>query len=433
MLNKITQIFKIKDLRNKILFVFGAFAFFRFLAHIPIPGIDVGNLQAFFDQFRMLGILNIFTGGALERISVVMLGLGPYITASVILQLLTMIFPHLEKLYKEEGEVGREKFEQYSRILTVPLAALQSFAMLTFFAKQGAIAKLSFLEMLSAIITVTTGTMILMWLGELITAKGIGNGVSLLIFAGIVADFPSDIGSMIFEYKKFLEIGYTLQKAILFYILFFVMSLFIIAGVTLVQEAKREVPISYAKRIRGRMMYGGTSTYLPLSINPAGVMPIIFAISILTLPSMVANFFTGSQGLIGKIAKEVSVFFENSLVYGLLYFILVFAFTYFYTMVTFDPKSISENLQKSGGFIPGIRPGESTVKYLNYTLSRILPLGAFFLGIMAVMPNIVQAITKITAFQFLVGGTSVLILVSVALETIQQINAQLEMREYETL
>ena len=432
MLNKFLQVFKIRDLRNKILFILGVFAVFRFLAHIPIPGIESQNLQTFFAQFRMLGILNIFTGGALERVSIVMLGLGPYITAAVILQLLTLIFPQLEKMYKEGGEAEREKFEQYSRILTVPIAALQGFGMLTFFARQGAISSLSPMTMFNAILTVTTGTLLLMWFGELISEKGIGNGVSLLIFAGIVADFPSNTGSMISEYKKLLAQGTAFSKVFFFYFLFIIMCLFIITGVTFVNEAKREIPVSYAKRVRGRLIYGGASTYLPLSINPAGVMPIIFALSILTFPSMIANFLANNKTILGKIAQGMSLFFENPLVYTILYFILVFLFTYFYTLVTFDPKSISENLQKSGGFIPGIRPGESTAKHLKYTLNRILPLGALFLGIIAIMPNIVQSITKIKAFRFLVGGTSVLILVSVVLETIRAINAQLEMREYET-
>lgn len=432
MFNKVIQIFKIKDLRNKILFVLGIFVIFRILAHIPIPGIDAQKLKAFFEQFQILGILNIFTGGALERVSVVMLGLGPYITATIILQLLTMIFPQLEKLYKESGEEGRQKFEQYGRILTVPLAALQTFGMLTFFARQGAITELSPLTKLSAILTVTAGTIFLMWLGELITEKGIGNGVSLLIFAGIIADFPGSIQAMLSGYHQFLEVGYNKNLIFLFYFLFFLMALIIIAGVTLVNEARRQIPVSYAKRVRGRMVYGGTSTYLPLSVNPAGVMPIIFALSILTLPPMIANFFTGSTGFLGEIAKGVSAFFENPLASGILYFCLVFLFTFFYTMVTFDPKSISENLQKMGGFVPGIRPGESTAKYLNYILNRVLPFGALFLGLIAVMPSIVQAITKITAFSFLVGGTSILIMVSVILETVREINAQLEMREYET-
>jgi preprotein translocase subunit SecY len=419
----IIQIFKIKDLRNKILFVLGIFAIFRVLANIPVPGVNIENLRAFFQQFQIFGMVNIFTGGALERFSIVMLGLGPYIIATVILQLLTMVFPKLEELYREGGEEGREKFEQYGRILSVPLAMIQAFGMLTLFSRQGIIKSLSPLNTLSTIFTIAAGSTLLMWLGELISEKGIGNGVSLLIFAGIVADFPKNIGEMIVTFEK---------STIPSYIVFFAMALIILAGVTLVNESRKNIPVSYAKRVRGMRVYGGVSTYLPLNINPAGVMPIIFALSVLTFPSMIANFFSGSPGILGKISHSLLTIFNNQIFYGILYFLLVFLFTFFYTMVTFDPKSIAENLQKMGGFIPGIRPGESTAKHLSYTLNRILPIGALFLGIIALMPSIVQGITKVQAFRFLTGGTSLLIIVSVVLETIRQIKAQLEIREYES-
>lgn len=399
------------------------FAIFRLLANIPIPGINLEKLRQFFEQFKMLGLFNIFTGGALERFSIVMLGVGPFIIATVILQLLTMVFPSLEKMYKEGGEEGRRKFTQYGRILTVPLSALQSFGMLTLFSRQGIISQFSFLPFISAIFTITAGTMLLMWLGELISEKGIGEGVSLLIFAGIVADFPRNIGALI--------AGFDLSK-IFSYLLLLFMIFFIIFCVTLVNESKREIPVSYAKRVRGTRIYGGASTYLPLSLNPAGVMPIIFALSILTFPSMIANFFAASQGIFGQISRGIVLTFENPIFHGVFYFLLVFLFTFFYTMVTFDPKSISENLQKMGGFVPGIRPGKSTADYLSFILNRILIFGAIFLGLIAIMPSLVQAITKIEAFSFLVGGTSVLILVSVVLETFERIKAELEMREYET-
>ena len=417
------QIFKMKDLRNKILFVLAIFAIFRILANIPIPGVNIENLRAFFQQFQMLGILNVFTGGALERFSIVMLGLGPYIISTVILQLLTMIFPQLEELYREGGEEGRAKFEQYGRILAVPLAILQAFGMLTLFSRQGIIGAMSPLTKISAILTITAGSLFLMWLGELISEKGIGNGVSLLIFAGIIADFPRNIGQMIATYEP---------SMIPSYFGFFGMALIILAGVTLISEARRNIPVSYAKRVRGVRMYGGVSTYLPLNINPAGVMPIIFALSILTFPPMIANFLGASPGFLGKIAHEVSNLFNNHFIYGILYFILVFAFTFFYTMITFEPKSISENLQKMGGFIPGIRPGESTAKFLSYVLNRILPIGALFLGFVALAPSIIQGVTKVATFSFLVGGTALLIIVSVVLETVREIKAQLEMREYES-
>ena len=420
---RVIQIFKIQDLRNKILFVLGIFAVFRIMANIPIPGINAENLKNFFDQFQMFGLLNMFTGGALDNLSIVMLGLGPYITAVIIFQLLTMIFPQLEKMYKEEGEAGRQKFNQYCRIATVPLAALQGYGMLTLFQRQGVIGGLSPTLLFTSILTIAAGALFLMWLGELISEKGIGNGISLLIFAGIVADFPNNIRQMVVTYDP---------ANIPSYLLFFSMALLIIAGVVLINEARRNIPVSYAKRVRGMKMYGGVSTYLPLNVNPAGVIPIIFALSIMLFPSMIANFLGGAGGTIGSIAQSIGAAFQNPWVHGILYFLLVCLFTYFYTAVTFDPKAIATNLQKMGGFIPGIRPGESTANFMYYILNRVLLIGALFLGTIAVAPSIVGGITGVMVFQFLIGGTALLIVVSVALETMRQIRAQLQMREYES-
>ena len=404
----------------------GIFAIFRIMANIPIPGINAENLKNFFEQFQMFGLLNMFTGGALDNLSVVMLGLGPYITAVIIFQLLTMIFPQLEKMYKEEGEAGRQKFNQYCRIATIPLAALQGYGMLTLFQRQGVIGGLSPTLLFTSILTIVAGALFLMWLGELISEKGVGNGVSLLIFAGIIADFPNSIRQMILQTQT---AGAARIPSLA---LFFVMALVIIAGVVLVNESRRNIPVSYAKRVRGMRLYGGVSTYLPLNINPAGVIPIIFALSIMLFPTMIANFLGGAGGQVGAIAKSIGNFFENSLAYGVIYFLLVVLFTYFYTAVTFDPKAISTNLQKMGGFIPGIRPGESTAHFMYYILNRVLLIGALFLGTIAVMPSIVQVVTQVQQFRFLIGGTSLLIVVSVVLETVRQINAQLQMREYET-
>lgn len=421
---KLVQIFKIKDLRSKILFILLIFAIFRTMANIPIPGIDAQGMKNFFNQFQMFGLLNVFTGGALDRLSIVMLGLGPYITAVIIFQLLTMIFPQLERIYKEEGEAGRQKFNQYARIATVPLAALQGYAMLALLSRQGVIGALSPTLLLTSILTVTAGALFLMWLGELISEKGIGNGVSLLIFAGIVADMPNNLRQLLVTYEP---------ARIPSYLLFLAMAIIIIGGVVLVNEARRNIPVSYAKRVRGMKMYGGVSTYLPLNINPAGVIPIIFALSILLFPSMLANFLAGTGGWLGALARGIGDFFQDPWVNGILYFILVFVFTYFYTAVTFDPKAIATNLQKMGGFIPGIRPGESTAGFLYYILNRVLLLGALFLGTIAILPQIVAGITGVQVFQFLIGGTSLLIVVSVVLETWRQINAQLEMHDYEKL
>jgi len=426
---KIIQVFKIQELRKKILFVLLIFAIFRLMSNIPMPGINPQNLEEFFNRFKMMGFLSILTGGALSRFSIVMLGIGPYITAVIILQLLTMIFPQLERIYKEEGETGRQKFNQYGRLLTIPLAILQSYAMLSWFQRPPnpvIFPPFNLFQTTTAILTITAGTVFLMWLGELITERGIGNGVSLLIFAGIIAGFPLNI------FQSYQDISVDPAK-IPSYLLFFGLSLLIITGVVLITEGRRNIPVSYAKRVRGTKMYGGVSTYLPLNINPAGVIPIIFAMSILLFPEMIANFLGGAGGIIGNIAKNMALFLGNSWVRGSLYFALVVVFTYFYTAVTFDPKAISENLQKMGGFVPGVRPGESTAKFIHYILNRVLLVGALFLGLIAIMPSIVGGITGVQdVFSFFIGGTSLLIVVSVVLETMRQINSQLQMREYET-
>ncbi len=423
MLNKLTILFKNKDLRNKFIFVLFIFVVFRIAANVPIPGIGTENLKRFFADNQVFGLLNIFSGGALSNFSIVLMGVGPYITATIILQLLTMIFPALEKMYKEEGEAGRHKFNQYGRLLTIPLAAFEGYGMLTLFQRQGVIGQLPFMTLIGSIITIVAGAMFLMWLGEIITEQGMGNGISLLIFAGIVASLPINIFQTFISWEA---------SKIPSYILFFVSSLIIIAGVVLITEARRNIPVSYAKRVRGNKVYGGVSTYLPLNINPAGVIPIIFALSILLFPGMIAGFLGGVQGFVGTVANAAAAFFNNQWVHGVLYFLLVIVFTYFYTAVTFDPKTIAENLQKMGGFIPGVRPGESTTKFLKHILNRVLFVGAISLGLIAVLPNIVSGVTGVTGFTFLIGGTSLLIIVSVVLDTMRQINAQLEMREYDT-
>jgi len=422
-LGKLILIFKDRQLRKKILFVLFIFFVFRLAANIPIPGIDTENLQRFFGENQVFGLLNLFTGGALSKLSIVMLGLGPYITATIILQLLTMIFPAFEKLYKEEGEQGKQKFNQYARMATVPLAMLQGYSMLVLFQHQGIISSISPLLLLTSISTITAGAVFLMWLGELISEKGIGNGVSLLIFAGIVARTPMEVQNIAANWDP---------ANLPSYILFLVVALIIVAGVVMVNEGRRNVPVSYAKRVRGMKMYGGFSTYLPINVNPAGVIPIIFALSILLFPGMIANFLSGSGNqVLASIAQGVNNFLQNVWIYGTSYFALVFLFTYFYTSVTFDPKTISDNLQKMGGFIPGIRPGVSTARFLKHILYKILFIGATFLGTIAVLPSIVQGTTGVGAFGFLIGGTALLIMVSVVLDMWRQIKAQIEMKEYE--
>jgi len=402
----------------------GAFLVFRIIANIPVPGIDISKLRSFFEGNQLFGLLNLFTGGAMSNFSVAMLGLGPYITALIIMQLLTMIFPGLEQLYKEEGEAGRQKFNQYARLATVPLAALQSYAMIGILRNQQVIGFLSTFQLFTTILVITAGTVFLMWIGELISEKGIGNGVSLLIFAGIVARFPSSFRQTLTTWDP---------TKIPSYLGFVVIGLLVIVGVVIITEGRRNIPVSYAKRIRGNRMYGGVSTYLPMNVNPAGVIPIIFALSIMLFPGMIGNFFANaSTPWIAHIARFLrDVFTQGQFIYSIVYFVLVLLFTYFYTAVTFDPKNIAENLQKMGGFIPGIRPGKPTSDFLNFILNRVLLVGAIFLGVIAIAPNIVQGATGVTTFA--VGGTSILIVVAVVLETIRQIDSQLTMREYEGL
>ena len=423
MLGKILLLFKIPELRKKILFILMVFGIFRLAANLPIPGVDQDRLDAFFGNNQVFGLLNIFSGGALEQLSIVMLGLGPFITATIILQLMTMVFPKLKEIYQEEGEQGRQKFNQYGRMLTVPLSVLQGFGFITLLTRQGVIDPLGPFEMFTTILTITAGAIFLMWLGELISEKGIGNGISLMIFAGIVASVPLSIQQVILTFTA---------DQLPTIIIFFVFAIVIIAGVITVNEARRNIPVSYAKRVRGGKIYGGVSTFLPLSLNPAGVIPIIFALSIMLFPGMIANFMgTSAAPWAINIANLLNLFSSNAWIYGFFYFFLVVLFTYFYTAVTFNPDNVATNLQKQGGFIPGIRPGKPTAQHLTYILNRTLLLGAVFLGLIAVLPSVIQGMTGITAFTFLIGGTSIMIVVSVVLDTIRQIEAQLVMREYE--
>ena len=419
-MGKILQIFKRPDLRNKVLFIFCLLAVYRLISNIPIPAIDSSRLKEFFSQNQFFGLLSTFTGGSLSTLSIGMLGLGSYITATIIMQLLTMIFPSLEQMYKYEGEAGRARFNQYSRLLTVPLSALQGYSFLVLLARQNIIGSLTSLNWITAIMVIVAGSVFLMWLGELISEKNLGNGVSLLILAGIVARFPASIQQSIFTFTP---------NQALTYAGFIIIALIVIVGVVYISEAQRNIPINYARRVRGMKVWGGVSTYLPMRVNNAGVIPIIFALSILLFPGMIANFFaTSSVAIVAKIAEAVNSFLKNQLFYDSFYFLLVVVFTYFYTAVTFDPKSIAENIQKQGGYIPGIRPGPTTAQFLTHLLNRVTLVGAVFLGAIAVLPNIVRGATGISTFA--IGGTSILIVVSVALEIMKQADAQLSMYEY---
>jgi len=419
-LQKLKAVFTDPTLRKRIFFVIGALFVFRLLAAIPIPGIDAARLTAFLANNQFFGILNIFSGGGLSTLSIIMLGVGPYITASIIMQVMTIMIPRLKALYQEEGEAGRKKFTQYSRILTIPLAAIQGFSLLILLTRQGIVPDLGLMDKFVNIIVMIAGSMLLMWIGELISEYGIGNGVSIIIFAGIVSALPQHVSQLLFTFDK---------SQIPLYLVFAAVAIVVILGVVVVTEAERPIPVTYAKRVRGMKMYGGVSTYLPLRINQAGVIPIIFALSILLFPQLIGNLLSSSHNTaILKISGVLVKFTQTSWLYGILYFVLVFLFTYFYTAVTFDPQTLSTNLQKNGAFVPGIRPGESTAQYISKVLGRITLMGALFLGLIAVLPLIMQSVTGITAVA--VGGTALLIVVSVVIDLIKKVDAQLSMREY---
>lgn len=422
--DKLHQIWQDHDLRRSILFVLGLLVVFRLAAHIPVPGVNVSALRSFFESNAILGLLNIFSGGGMSNFSIVAMGVGPYITASIILQLLTMIVPALEELSKE-GETGYRKINQYTRILTVPLAMLQSYSMIKLLqqSQRNIISDLTSMQYLSTIIILTAGTIFLMWLGELISEKKVGNGISLIILAGIVADMPASIQRTVATFTS---------DQIFNVLAFIILAIVTVAGVVFITEGQRNVPVSYAKRVRGMRMYGGFDTHLPLRVNQAGMIPIIFAISIIMFPPLIAQLFLrANASLIRTISQAVISVFQNQIFYGLAYFFLVFGFTYFYTAVVFHPHQIAESLQKQGGFVPGIRPGRQTAEYIGHVSNRIMLAGALSLGLIAVLPLIVRPLTGITTM--VISGASLLIVVSVVLETVRQIDSQLVMRDYEGL
>jgi preprotein translocase subunit SecY len=423
MWDKIVRIWKIKDLRNSILFVLVMLAIFRLAGHIPVPGVDLVALKKLFQSNQFLGLINLFSGGSMERFSIVGLGVGPYITASIIFQLLVMIIPALERLSKE-GESGHRKINLYTRWLTIPLAVLQGWSMISLLRQSGQhiIGALSVFEVASIVITLTAGTVFLMWIGELISEKKVGNGVSIIIFAGIVSDIPRAVGQTLSVFDK---------TQIFNLVIFAIIALITIVGVVILTQGQRNVPVSYAKRVRGTRMFGGVNTYLPLRVNMGGVIPIIFAISLILFPQMIAQFLARAQSAwLVNFSQWIIQVFNNQLFYGIVYFFLVVLFTYFYTFVIFHPQQIAENLQKQGGFIPGIRPGVNTAEYLNKVVSRIILGGAVFLGLIAILPLSVRYLTGLSTL--VIGGTSLLIVVSVVIEIVNQVEAQLSVRDYET-
>lgn len=417
---KVKIIWSDRALRNRIFVVLGLLVVFRLLATVPVPGVDAGKLSSFLDNNQFFGILNLFSGGGLSTLSIIMLGVGPYITASIIMQLLTVMVPSLKAMYTEEGEAGRRTFAQYSRMIAIPLAILQGFGLLLLLQKEAIIGTLTPIGFATNLIVVVAGSIFLMWIGEIMTEYGISNGISIIIFAGIVAALPTHISQALFTFDI---------SQIPYFILFVVLGALLIVGVVVVTEAERPIPVTYARQSRGGQSGGSVETYIPLRVNQAGVIPIIFALSILLVPQLLGTVLLLSHNsILLAIGRAFTNFSQTSLLYGVLYFIFVFAFTYFYTAVTFDPHAMSENLQKSGAFIPGIRPGQSTEDYLAKIVSRITFVGALFLGVIAVLPLIVRAVTGITAIAL--GGTAMLIVVSVVLDLIKQTDAQISMHEY---
>lgn len=425
-MNKLTQIlrrfFASPELKRKLGITAGIFALYRFLAHIPVPGIDTNQLKTLFAQNQLLGLLDIFSGGTLANFSIMALGLAPYINASIIMQLLALVIPKLEELGKE-GEAGRAQINQYTRFLSVPLSLVQSIGMYVLLRSQNLIATQAPLALMALLLTMVTGTMVAMWLGELITEYGIGNGISMLIFVNIIGRLPIAL----------VQTATTSGTAnITNLAVFALLASGVIAGIVYVNQAVRKIPIQYAKRIRGSRLYGGQSTHLPLRINQAGVIPIIFAVSLVLIPSFLGRFLvTTPQPLLAAFGNTlVSSFTPQGIIYNLTYFLLVIGFTYFYTAVIFDPQKIADDIRKYGGFIPGTRPGKPTATHLNYVLNRITLAGALFLGLIAILPSLAQSVTDITTLTL--GGTGILIVVSVVLETAKQVEALFVMRSYDS-
>lgn len=419
----LTTIWKATDLRKKVLFTAGILLVYRILAHIPSPGIDRVALAALFNNSQILGLLDIFSGGTLANFSLIALGLGPFINASIILQLLTLVIPKLEELSKE-GEYGRELIDQYTRLLTIPIAIIQGFGMYVLLRNQGVIANLNPLNLIALIATMAAGTMISVWLGELITEFGVGQGVSLLIFAGIVGRLPVALG-----HTALTADSVTNPLSI---VAFAGVSLFVVAAIVFMNEASRNIPVQYAKRMRAGKVFGGEATHLPLRINQAGVIPIIFAVSLVLMPSLIGRFLESSTNpAIQNASRAVTNFMTpNGAPYSIIYFLLVVGFTYFYTAVVFNPEKIADEIKKYGGFVPGIRPGIATAHYLNQVLNRVTFAGALFLGAIAVLPAIAQNVFQIPSLS--IGGTGILIVVSVVLETTKSLQSQLLVRSYDT-
>lgn len=419
-IQQLTEIFTLKDLRKKIIYCVVLLLIGRVLAHVPLPGVDLAQLQSFFARNQIFGLFNMFSGGAMSNFSIIMMGVGPYITASIIIQLLTMVVPALEELSKE-GESGQAKINYWTRVITVPLALIQAYSMIRLLQGQSILGVLEPMQWATILVSITAGSILLMWLGELISENGIGNGISLIITLGIIAGVPGQIRNTAQIVDTSMIIGLIVFAAI---------AILVIAAIVMMNEGTRQIPVSYARRIRGLKSYGGVDTHLPIRVNSAGVIPIIFAMSMLLIPGVAAKLFQNAKSeWLAQTATHVANFFQNNLYQGIFYFIFVVFFTYFYTGVILKPDQMAENLQKQGGFIPGIRPGAETMSYLGRIILHITLSSAVFLGLIAVLPYIIQSATHINTI--VIGGTSVLIMVSVVIDTMRQIQAQLAMRSYE--
>lgn len=421
-MDKLAKIWQYKDLRTKILVAAGLLALTRFLAHIPLPGVDITRLQSFFQQNQAFGLLNMFSGGTMSNFSIILMGVGPYITSSIIFQLLGMIFPSIEEMQKE-GESGRQKLNQYTRIATVPLAFIQAYAMLSLLRNQGIIPAWQPFDLILMLISVTAGTILLMWIGEIISEKGIGNGVSLIITLGILAGLPAQLRNTL----ALIQAGNT--QSLIGAIGIVIAFILVVAAIAFVQEGQRNIPVSYARKSRGGG-YGGINSFLPIRVNIAGVIPIIFAMSLLVLPTVAAKYLENAYTpWIAHSAKLITDWLNNQAIYTVIYFLLIVFFTYFYTSIVFKPSQIAENLQKQGGFIPGIRPGAETRDYVGNIVVRITLFGSIFLGVIAVFPFLIRYLTHISTIAL--GGTGILIIVSVVVETARQIEAQIATHTYD--
>ena len=422
MFESLLNAFRAPDIRRRILFVLGILIVYRLLAQVPLPGIDRAALADFFKNNAAFGIIDLFAGGGLSQLSIVGLAMNPYINASIIMQLMTGVIPSLQALSRE-GEYGRQRLNQYTRYLTVPMALLQAFGILSALSAKNVILGgfgLGNAQSWVQMVTLVAGAVLLMWLGELITEKGIGNGISFIIFSGIVSRAPAGV------------LGVLSQPSPRDIVLFVILAIVAVAVIIYIQEGQRRIPIQYASRVRGRRMYQGGQTFLPLRVNLAGVIPIIFAISILAFPGQLAAYFSFSQVEgVRNVANAIGAFLSpTSIQYSIIYFVLVVGFTYFYTAFTFKPDETAEQLRKNGGFIPGIRPGRPTQEYLGRVVSRITLAGSLFLGTVAVFP-VVLGVLDPSLQGLAIGGTGLLIVVSVVVETMKQIEAQLMMRNYE--